>query len=160
MPATCQRNRGGRFRYELVKDTSPGVHDMLISACDLYRYHQLIPALRDIGGYHENCSDNLHNSLEQALSKVTNDIDGINIAKLLAGLRRYTPDPLNLFMNIPWKDPAAQGEIAWEAPVSKRGDYVELQALRDLVIAFSACPQDVVGINGGGPVDAEFEVLD
>jgi uncharacterized protein YcgI (DUF1989 family) len=35
-----------------------------------------------------------------------------------------------------------------------------LEALRDVVVVMSACPQDVLTINGGKPVDAHFLVYD
>ncbi|MFM1777509.1 MAG: hypothetical protein RL741_127, partial [Actinomycetota bacterium] len=38
----------------LTADTSPGIHDTLMAACDIYRY-QLLGAV----GYHDNCTDNL-----------------------------------------------------------------------------------------------------
>ena len=115
--------------------------------------------LEQQAGYHENCSDNLHIALQQALASATNDIDGLNLSKIVAGLKGHTPDPLNLFMNIPWRDDKV-GKIDWEAPRSKPGDYVELEAQRDLIIAMSACPQDIVNINGKDPTEAHFEVLD
>jgi hypothetical protein len=45
--------------------------------------------------------------------------------------------------------------------VSKPGDYVVLRAEMDVVMAFSACPQDILPINGVGckPVEAHFQVL-
>jgi uncharacterized protein YcgI (DUF1989 family) len=69
-----------------------------------------------------------------------------------------TPSPLNLFMNIPWKQ---NGEITFEAPVTKPGDTVTFRAERDLVIAFSACPQDMLPINGVGkrPTEAHFRIF-
>src|SRR5919206_2140229 len=39
----------------LVEDTSGGVHDTLLAACDRYRY-ELLGAT----GPHDNCTDNLH----------------------------------------------------------------------------------------------------
>ena len=36
------------------EDTSPGIHDTLIAACDDYRY-----GLLGCKEYHENCTDNL-----------------------------------------------------------------------------------------------------
>ena len=68
------------------------------------------------------------------------------------------PSPLNLFMNIPW---AADGRLAFAAPPRPvPGGYVRLRAEMDLVIAFSACPQDILPINGtaGTPVEAHFTV--
>jgi uncharacterized protein YcgI (DUF1989 family) len=51
--------------------------------------------------------------------------------------------------------------VTFEPPVSKPGDYVILRAEMDLVIAFSACPQDIVPINGVDcvPTEAHFQVF-
>ena len=48
-------------------------------------------------------------------------------------------------MNIPW---AADGTLGFAAPQARPGGYVRLRAEMDLVIAFSACPQDILPING------------
>jgi len=52
--------------------------------------------------------------------------------------------------------------LAWEAPVSTPGSYVVLRAEMDLVVAFSACPQDILPINGvmRAPTEAHFQILD
>ena len=107
----------------LVEDTSGGAHDTLMAACDLPRYRLL-----GVEGHHDNCRDNLHAGLAALGVKVP-----------------ATPSPLNLFMNIPW---SAEGALAWAEPVSTPGSYVVLRAEMDLVIAFSACPQDLLPING------------
>jgi uncharacterized protein len=59
--------------------------------------------------------------------------------------------------NIPWT-PA--GTLARAEPVSTAGSYAVLRAEMDLVIAFSACPQDVLPINGrtGHTTEAHFVV--
>jgi uncharacterized protein YcgI (DUF1989 family) len=70
------------------------------------------------------------------------------------------PSPLNLFMNIPW---SAEGQLGFAAPPHPiPGGYVRLRAEMDLVIAFSACPQDILPINGtaGKPVEAHFTITD
>lgn len=136
-------------------DTSPGIHDTLISPCSIYRYHQIGRNEE----YHDNCSDNLHLALEGLLPQITNDIDGLNLSKLLAGLKGFTPDPLNLFMNVAWQDGIA-GNIQISAPKSSPGDYVELEAERDMIVAMSACPNDKTLTNGGTTVDAHYEILD
>ena len=61
-------------------------------------------------------------------------------------------------MNIPWDN---KGALTLEAPVSKPGDYVVFRAEMNAVIAFSACPQDILPINGElrEPVEAHFEVV-
>jgi uncharacterized protein YcgI (DUF1989 family) len=43
-----------RALLTVVEDTSPGVHDTLLAACDSYRY-----ALLGCTEYHDNCTDNL-----------------------------------------------------------------------------------------------------
>ena len=120
----------------LVEDTSPGIHDTLIAACDRYRYELL--GCRD---YHDNCTDNL----------------AVALAEL--GLTPpETPSPWNLFMNIPVR---ADGSLSFEPPVSRPGDYVVLRAEMACVIAFSACPQDIVPINGPActPTEAHFAIV-
>jgi len=70
------------------------------------------------------------------------------------------PSPLNLFMNIPWN---AEGALDFAAPPRPvPGSYVRLRAEMDLVMAFSACPQDILPINGkaGKPVEAHFTITD
>ena len=120
----------------LLEDTSPGVHDTLLAACDRYRYELL-----GCAGYHDNCTDNLAAALQEL---------GLTAPK--------TPSPWNLFMNIPVQP---DGSLSFEPPVSQPGDYVLLQAEMDCVIAFSACPQDMVPINGANciPTEAHFEIL-
>ena len=119
----------------LVEDTSGGRHDTLMAACDLQRY-----GLLGVKGHHDNCRDNLHAALAEL---------GLNVPA--------TPSPLNLFMNIPWT-PA--GALAWGEPVSTPGSYVRFRAEMDLVIAFSACPQDILPINGvtGKTTEAHFVI--
>lgn len=124
-PRTGDTLRSNRRRsmLTLVEDTSGGVHDTLIAACDRHRYEQLGHV-----GHHDNCTDNL----AQALADL-----GLAASE--------TPCPLNLFMNIPVHDEQA---ISFEPPVSTPGYHVSLRAEMDLVIAFSACPQDLAPING------------
>jgi uncharacterized protein len=121
----------------LIEDTSGGVHDTLLAACDRYRYELL-----GYPGYHANCTDNLAAGLGE-----------IGLAP------PETPSPLNLFMNIPVR---ANNAIDFLPPVSTPGSYVTLRAEMDCIIAFSACPQDMIPINGAEmkPVEAHFEVLE
>ncbi len=116
-----------------VEDTTAGIHDMLMAACDVYRY-ELLGAI----GYHDNCTDNLRNAL-QAI-----------------GLRRNsTPSPLNLFMNVPWAD---DGRLAFVRPSSEAGQHVSLRAEMDLIVVFSACPQDMNPVNDMKSADAHFTI--
>ncbi len=130
---------------------------MLMAACDIYRYQGLIPGLEANGGYHENCSDNLHFALKQLVSEVPSG-ETMELERMVNVLSGWTPDPLNLFMNVPWEE-GPVGGVTYEPTVSKAGDLVELRAERDVVVVMSACPQDLVNINGGNPVDAHYVVL-
>ena len=120
----------------LAEDTSGGIHDTLLAACDRYRYELL-----GCTEYHDNCTDNLAAALAE-----------------LGLTPPETPSPWNLFMNIPV---GLEGSLSFEPPVSSPGDYVLLRAELDCVVAFSACPQDMVPINGAEciPTEAHFEVL-
>lgn len=120
----------------LIEDSSPGVHDTLIAACDRYRYELL-----GCAGYHDNCTDNLAAALAEL---------GLEPPE--------TPAPWNMWMNIPV---AADGSLSFEPTVSKPGDHVVLRAERDAVVVFSCCPQDVIPINGVDcvPKDCQFEIL-
>jgi uncharacterized protein YcgI (DUF1989 family) len=121
----------------LVEDTSGGIHDTLFAACDRWRYEVL-----GYAGYHDNCTDNLAAGLAE-----------------LGLTPPETPAPLNLFMNIPVVD---GNHVEVRPPVSTPGSYVALLAEMDCVAAFSACPQDMVPVNGLAmrPTEAHFEILD
>jgi uncharacterized protein YcgI (DUF1989 family) len=59
-------------------------------------------------------------------------------------------------MNIPVLE---GGRIDFLPTVSRPGDSIEFRAEMDCVVAFSACPQDVLAINGHNPVEAHFAVF-
>ncbi|KAF2261573.1 hypothetical protein CC78DRAFT_535583 [Lojkania enalia] len=143
---------------KLVEDSSPGVHDTLIAACDRWRYSEL-----GVQGYHESCTDNCWDALA-ALASSLPSVDAEvaeGLKALQASLGGRVPDPFNLFMNIPvtQSGEGAKRGVSFEPPITKPGDYVVLEAQRDVVVAMSACPQDVLTINGKNPVDAHFQVL-
>jgi uncharacterized protein YcgI (DUF1989 family) len=119
----------------LLEDTSGNVHDTLMAACDRWRYQGL-----GCTDYHDNCQDNLFQGLSE-----------------LGLAPPEVPSPLNLFMNIPW---TPDGTLSFDPPVSTPGSYVVLRAEMDLIIAFSACPQDLLPINGraGKPTEAHFVI--
>jgi uncharacterized protein len=120
----------------LTEDNSGGIHDTLFAACDRWRYELL-----GCAGYHDNCTDNLAAALAE-----------------LGLAPPETPAPLNLFMNIPVVD---GNRVEIRPPVSTPGSYVMLRAETDCIVAFSACPQDVVPINGLAlqPTEAHVEVV-
>jgi uncharacterized protein YcgI (DUF1989 family) len=118
----------------LEEDTSPGVHDTLIAACDPERYRQL-----GHDGPHASCAGNFAAAVAEA------------------GLPPLpVPAPLNLFMNIPWTD---AGDLRFEPATARPGDAVTLAALDAVVVVVSACPMDINAINQGEPVGIALEHL-
>lgn len=119
----------------LEQDSSPGVHDTLMSACDLFRYTTL-----GCTEYHDSCSDNMRLAL-MAIGVTPHEV----------------PQPFNIWMNIPV---APDWSVQWLAPVSKPGDFVVMRAHMDMIAVMSACPQDMIPINGDDmtPKELHFEV--
>jgi len=70
---------------------------------------------------------------------------------------RQAPESFNLFMNIPWTE---DGKLSFEPTVSKPGDYVVFEAIRPVLMVVSSCPQDILPINSGNPVDFDVEISD
>ena len=124
-PAVGDRLFTNRRRpiLEFIEDTSPGVHDTLLSACDEARYRLL-----GFEGNHGSCAENFRSAL---------DALGIPAPAL--------PSPWNLFENVRVD---ARGTLAISPPVSRAGDYVVIRALMDAVVIFSACPMDIALTNG------------
>lgn len=105
----------------LDEDTSDGIHDTLIAACDTATYDKL-----GAKG-HRSCAGNLHESLAE-------------IGEVLP----YTPGPLNLFMNVPITNNL---EMSLQPSRAKPGEYVVLEALMDAIVVISSCPMDLVPTN-------------
>ena len=116
-------------------DTSPGVHDTVIAACDPARYAKLGCAEE-----HASCADNLRRALQS-----------LDLAP------PPCPASFNLWMNIPV---LPSGDLEWRETVSKPGDSVVFRALVDCIMVMSACPQDIIRINAGRPVSAQYVLLD
>lgn len=136
MPQVGEPMRTNKRRPILtfLEDSSPGIHDTLMAACDRYRYELL-----GHKGYHENCTENLHRAMAELGLKPPD-----------------VPCPLNMWMNIPVRSDATLG---WEPTVAKPGDHVLLRADMDVIAVFSACPMDILPINSGKPTNAHFEIL-
>ncbi len=115
-------------------DTSPGVHDTVIAACDPARYAKL-----GCAPDHASCASNMH----QALGSL-----GVRVPAC--------PASFNLWMNIPVR---ADGDLEWRETVAKPGDSVVFRALVDCIMVMSACPQDVIRINSCRPVSAQYALL-
>jgi uncharacterized protein YcgI (DUF1989 family) len=122
----CVRPRAGdeflsRFRRRMlrfVEDGAEGVHDMMIAACDQFRYeffgHE---------GPHASCSENLC----VAMRRLGHQIDVI-------------PQPVNFFTNTRVE---ADGRFVSPPNPVRPGAYVVLEALIDLICVVCACPFDL-----------------
>ena len=107
----------------VVEDTSPGCHDLLMSACDVGRY-----TLLGHRGYHANCIDNLKAALKE-----------------LGRQAPELPSPVNVFENVTI---GTDGTLHIEPPQVRPGESLTLRAEMDLVLVVSACPMDIVLTNG------------
>ena len=117
--------------FEIVEDTV-GRHDMLYAACDPVRYADLgVPD-------HASCRA----ALTDALSSYGVGYDRV-------------PDPVNWFMNVSIQQ---RGELEVREPLAEAGDYVVVRALKDMVAAVSACPQDHGPTNAGNPTELRLLV--
>lgn len=115
-----------RAMITLMEDTSPGVHDLLLSACDQARYTLL--------GHptpHANCNDNVVSALHAGGWSMP---QGASV-----------PNPVNLFEHVAIE---ADGSVEIRAPLAQKGDAVTLRAEIDLVLVISACPMDIMPTNG------------
>ena len=118
----------------LVADDSPGVHDMLMAACDPERY-RLLGAPEG----HASCAENVRAGMAAA--------GHADVA---------VPQPINLFMNIPI---LPDGSLGAEPAPSAPGDSVTFRAEMDVIVVLSACPQDLTPINGAGPSPLAIELI-
>lgn len=123
------------------EDTSPGIHDMLIAACDPQRYKLL-----GVEGHHNSCQENLQKVMKEF---------GYDLGP--------APQPINVFMDIPvtMTSPNQEdGTTDFKPASTKAGDYVQMRAEQDCYIVVSACPQDIIVINDQNPGPMAIEVLD
>lgn len=130
-----------RFRRPMLRftrDGADGVHDMMIAACDQFRYEFF-----GHKGPHASCSENLCT----AMRREGHQVDVI-------------PQPINFFTNT-----FVDKDGSFKSPPNPvpPGAFVELEALMDLICVVSSCPFDLPvdgwTINAGqGPTELEVEV--
>jgi uncharacterized protein YcgI (DUF1989 family) len=118
---------------EFTADTSPGRHDCLAAACDRVRY-ELLGA--EPG--HASCEQNLQAEAER---------HGFSVSA--------APQPINVFANFRVEP---DGTFSINECVTKAGDVATFRLLADGIVVLSACPQDIVGFQVGGPTDMAVDV--
>ena len=119
-----------------VHEDTVGRHDLIHPACSPAMYRSQYGVLQ----YHPNCRDNLM----EALAKVS-------------CAPEHLPVPFNVFMNVSIEK---DGEVRVEAPLSRKGDYVALRALMDLVVAVSACSVDLSPCNNFSCTPIRIEICE
>ncbi|MDP6399040.1 MAG: urea carboxylase-associated family protein [Arenicellales bacterium] len=110
-----------RFRRPMLtfeKDGASGVHDMMLAACDQFRYEQY-----GHQGPHPSCSENL----QTAMRREGYEIDVV-------------PQPINFFTNT-FID--ADANLTSPPNPVPPGAYVELRAHMNLICVISSCPFDL-----------------
>ena len=132
-PTKGDRLRSNRRRplLEITRDDT-GRHDMLIAACDPWRYEYDF-GVKD----HRSCSDNF-----------------LEVLAPWRIARHQLPHPVNFFQNMSYPD----GRVQFGESVARPGDVVELRALLDVVAAVSACPMDLNPISGYRVNDIALEI--
>ena len=119
----CLYSNLRREIIKLVGDTSAGIHDLLLSACDIQRY-QLLGHV----GYHRNCADNLRDALAETNVTISD-----------------VPSPFNLFENVEINE---HGGLSIQPPLVKAGESVTIEACMDIILVLSSCPMDIALTNG------------
>ncbi len=109
--------------FTIVEDTC-GIHDLLYPPCCRWVFENVYEVAPKTG-----CLEHLAKSLEPY---------GIAEADI--------PDPLNVFMHA---DVVDSDRLLLKEPTSKAGDYIDLRAERDNLVALSACAADCGPCNSG-----------
>ncbi|MBI1892907.1 MAG: urea carboxylase-associated family protein [Candidatus Rokubacteria bacterium] len=121
----------GRPMMRLIADTV-GVHDLICGSCsDEYYKNRL-----GHHGPHRSCRGNLAEAMAPW---------GVPL--------REIPFSFNVFMRWPVEP---DGSVVPMTAPSGPGDYVDLQAEMDLVVAMSACPSDITPTNAHNPTPMRF----
>jgi uncharacterized protein YcgI (DUF1989 family) len=107
------------------------------------------------GGF---CSEEL-NYVRYKVRNTRNCSDNLVMAFRSYGIRREDFDfdcCFNIFMNLTFQP---DGSIRLQEPLSKPGDYIDLRAEMDCIVAISNCPQDRNPVNGFNPTPLQVQVF-
>ncbi|MDC6351489.1 urea carboxylase-associated family protein [Zeaxanthinibacter sp. PT1] len=114
-------NRSNKL-IKILEDTN-GRNDFLLAPCS----PETFQIMYGIEGYHPSCFENLCLNLEK-FDILPDDI----------------PTAFNIFMNVQFE---TSGKITVVPPTSRAGDRIRFKALKDLVVALTACSAE--DSNGG-----------
>ncbi len=115
-------NRGNKM-FTIVEDTV-GMNDLIFCPCHSYVYENMLGI-----GPRNGCLENLAMALKPY---------GIS--------QEAVPDPLNIFMNTGLDE---NFELTLGKAPSRAGDYIDLRAEMDCLVAATSCADDHTECNGG-----------
>ena len=115
-----------------IQEDKVGGHIMLYAPCSQAMYEKSY----GVNDPHPNCLDNFCKSLENYR------IDGDKVTV-----------PLNIFMRVVI---SGSGEIEIRKPDSEAGDYIDLLAEMDMIVAVSVCPAGICNNYTWTPIDVEL----
>ncbi len=118
---------------KIIADTN-GRNDFLLAPCS----KETFEIMYNYEGYHPSCLENLARNL-QPKGIAQDDI----------------PNAFNIFMNVQFD---SAGKISVLPPTSKAGDYVQFEALMDLLVCLTACSAE--DSNGGTFKPIEYSISD
>ncbi len=118
---------------KIIADTN-GRNDFLLAPCS----KETFEIMYNYEGYHPSCLENLARNLQPK---------GIEQDDI--------PNAFNIFMNVQFD---AAGKISVLPPTSKAGDYVQFEALMDLLVCLTACSAE--DSNGGTFKPIEYSISD
>ena len=124
-------NRSRRL-MRILEDTN-GRNDFLLAPCS----PETFQIMYGNEGYHPSCFENLYTHLAP-FGILPDDV----------------PTAFNIFMHVQF---APDGKLSVLPPTSKAGDYVELEALEDLIIGMTACSAE--DSNGGSFKPIGYQIL-
>ena len=116
-------------------DTSPGIHDMLVCACDPARYRNLGAV-----GWHPSCQENF-----------------FNVAGELGWTYPFLLQSISWFTEIPI---APDYSIGLARSPSRPGDAVTLRAVMDCDVIVCSCAQDITEINCNRPTPLWLDLFE
>ena len=121
-----------RKLMRILEDTN-GRNDFLLAPCS----PETFQIMYGNEGYHPSCFENLYTNLAP-FDILPDDV----------------PTAFNVFMNVQF---APDGKLSVLPPTSKAGDFVELEALEDLIIGLTACSAE--DSNGGSFKPIGYQIV-
>jgi uncharacterized protein YcgI (DUF1989 family) len=131
----------GGIMFEIIEDTC-GVHDLFFTECDVGVY-------RDFFKYRTNAPSGEYDGCFESFAAALKEY----------GITKYDiPATWNIFMHTEFNPETKRYSI--ELPTSKAGDFVELKAMMNLLVAINVCPCDVTPCDGGKATPIKVQIIE